>query len=357
MLCLSTIVICAGCQSEATPVVFAAAAPWRESYSLGTRQGIELAVSEINAAGGIAGQPLRIRWCDDGGSASGAVSVAQSVVADPNVVAVIGHINSGAQLAAASVYDGHLVAISPQATSPDLTGLSRWLFRDLPSDSTNGATLARFAGHLGAHRAAVLYENDAYGRGLARAFRRHFIGTVLISDPIDAAASSYEPYVTYLKAMRPDAVFVAGLGPSGLGILREAKRQGLSAPFLGGDGWTGVADDTIAGEGAYVATPFLSSGQLPEVRRFDAAFQARFHIMPEEDMALAYDATQVLAAAVAHGGRDRTHVRAYLASLTAQHPFLGVTGPLYFLPDGDPGGRQFIMSRVHKGGFVGEATQ
>jgi branched-chain amino acid transport system substrate-binding protein len=354
---VAAVVAAAGCRSDTTPIVFAAAAPWREDYSSGTRQGIELAVDEINAAGGIGGRPLRIRWADDGGTASGAVTVAGALVADPSVLAVIGHINSSAQLAAAALYDGHLTAISPQATSPDLTGASHWVFRDLPSDSTNGATLAQFAAHLGARRAAVLYENDVYGRGLATAFRRHFSGTVVAIEPIDGNARTYEPYVTYLKRLRPDAVFVAGLGTSGTAILREAKRQGLTAAFLGGDGWTSVAADTVSSEGVYVATPFLSADPRPVVRRFDAMFSARYHFLPEEDMALAYDATRVLADAVRHGARRRPEVRAYLAGLTAEHPFQGVTGPLYFLPSGDPAGRQFVMSRIHGGAFLPATAQ
>ncbi len=341
-----------GCRANSAPIVLAAAAPWRTDYALGTRQGIELAVGEINAAGGIDGRPIRIRWSDDSGSASGAEAVARSLIADPAVLAVIGHINSAAQLAAAPLYDGHLTALSSQATSPDLTGLSSWVFRDVPSDSANGATLAAFTARLGAQHAAVVYENDVYGRGLARAFRQQFRGTLVANVPIDATARSYEPYVAYVKARHPEAVFVAGLGTSGIGILREAKRQGLAAAFLGGDGWTSVAADTVASEGAYVGTPFLTSDPRPEVRRFVAAFQAHYRVAPGEDGALAYDATRVLADAIARGARTRAEVREYLAALTRTNPYHGVTGPLYFLPTGDPGERAFLMSRIHRGEFT-----
>jgi branched-chain amino acid transport system substrate-binding protein len=353
LLAAATLWTCLACAPREQGIVFAAAAPWHDSVSVGTRQGIELAVAELNASG----RSISIRWSDDSGTGTHAAAVAESLVADRAVLAVIGHINSGAQVAAAHVYDGRLVAVSSQATSPDLTGLSRWVFRVVSSDAANGVALARFAGTLGATRAAVLYENDSYGRGLARAFERAFVGTVVASEPIAAAAPSYEPYVSYMRTLGPDVVFVAGLETSGLAVLREAKRQHLTVPFLGGDGWTGLADDAAIGEGAYVATPFVASDARPEVVRFVRAFEARYHVRPDEDAALAYDATRLLATAVDAGGASRLGIRRYLASLTLSRPFAGVTGAIAFDSLGDPAGRQFLMTRMHAGAFVPVISQ
>jgi branched-chain amino acid transport system substrate-binding protein len=316
-----------------------------------TRQGIDLAAAEANAAGGIDGRPVRIRWVDDDASGVKAVSIARSLVADRQILAVIGHESSAAMLAAARIYDGHLAAVSPSATSPDLTGLSSWVFRVVPSDSTNGQALARFAQGIGAKRVAIFYENDAYGRGLARSFRRNVVGTVVTSDPIAAAASTYEPYVAYLKQLQPDLVFVAGLGASGLGLLREAKRQGLKASFLGSEGWAGIERDTAAAEGAYVAAPFAAEDPRPAVRRFVTAFEARFHTVPREDAALGYDVTQLLIQAAHEGLATRRGVRDYIASLSPERSFKGVTGSLRFLPNGDPLGQKFVMTRVHQGSY------
>jgi branched-chain amino acid transport system substrate-binding protein len=351
-LVAAAMVACMACGPSDREVVLAAAAPWHDPVAVGTRQGIELAVDEINAAGGAGGRHLAVRWMDDSGTGTHAAVVAESLVADRAVVAVIGHINSGAQVAAAHVYDGRLVAVSSQATSPDLSGLSQWIYRVVSSDAANGAGLARFANTLGASRAAVLYENDSYGRGLAGAFEHAFKGTVVTSEPIAAAAATYEPYVSFMRALNPDVVFVAGLETSGLSVLREAKRQHLVVPFLGGDGWTGLADDAAIGEGAYVGTPFVATDARPEVVRFVNAFMGRYHARPDEDAALAYDATRLLAAAVASRGADRRAIRAYLATLTPSKPFAGITGPIAFDSLGDPAGRQFIMTRMHNGSFV-----
>src|SRR5579872_2726086 len=125
-LLAAAIVACVGCGPGGREVVLAAAAPWHDPVALGTRQGIELAVDELNAAGGAGGHPVTIRWSDDSGTGTHAAVVAESL---------IGHITSGAQVAAAHVYDGRLVALSSQATSPDLSGLSRWIYRVVSSDA------------------------------------------------------------------------------------------------------------------------------------------------------------------------------------------------------------------------------
>ncbi|HWZ59377.1 MAG TPA: ABC transporter substrate-binding protein [Gemmatimonadaceae bacterium] len=343
------------CHHDAQPIVLAAAAPWHLDYALGARQGIELATSELNAAGGIHGRPLEIRWADDGASGHGAVAAAELLVADRDVLGVIGHVNSDAMLAASRIYDGQLVAVSPAATSPDLTGISPWVFRVITSDSANGATVAHFASDaLRARQAAVLYENDAYGRGLARAFRAQFTGSVSLVAPIaaDPGHASYEPYVTALTRLHPDVVFVAGLVPSGTAILHEAKRQHVTAAFLGSDGWAGINVDTADAENAYIATPFANSEPRPIVRQFVAAFEARYHTMPEQDAALAYDATRMLAAAIAAAGPHRRAIRDYLATLDARHAFVGVTGAYHFLDTGDPADHPFVVARVHRGALI-----
>ena len=180
----------AGCAaSKADPYVVGAAGPWKEGYGLQSLQGIQLAVDEINEAGGINGRPLRVIERDDAGNGLTAATIAQEFVANRTVSAVIGHVNSTGMLSAARVYDGKLATVATSATSPDLTGISSWVFRIISSDSLNGIALANFASTIARGNtptAAILYENHAYGRGLADSFRRSFRGQVVSIDPINA---------------------------------------------------------------------------------------------------------------------------------------------------------------------------
>lgn len=344
----------AACASaEPTTVTIGAAGPWTERYGQMNHRGIELAVAEVNATGVIPGRTLRVAARDDHGSGADAVAIAQRFVEDPAIVAVVGHVNSGAMVAAAKVYHGHLPAVATTASSPDLSGVSPWVFRVISSDSVNGADLARFAGRLGRRRAAVLYENNSYGRGLADAFVRAFEGEVVSSDPIDAAATDFEPFVAhYARFARPDIVFVAGTERSGLQVMREVRRQRFAADFLGGDGWTGMVADGAVAEGVYVGAPFAASDPRPEAQRFVAEFTRRYGVVPDGNAALAYDATMLVARSIARAGASRERVRDDLATAGAKHPFTGATGAIRFRANGDRDGRGFVMTRVRGGALV-----
>jgi len=327
-----------------------------------TRRGIDLAVEEINHAGGIHGKPLRVAERDDEADGTRATAIAQEFVRDKNILAVIGHVNSGAMLAAARVYDGELTAVATSASSPDLTGVSPWVFRVIPSDSLNGVGLGRFASLIGGtdpvmKEASVLYENDSYGRGLADAFRKNFRGTIISFDPIDPSLTNAEPFISYFKARHPGIVFVASREQAALAILREAKRQQLDAVFLGGDGWQSIVTDTAASEGAYVGTSFNADAQSPGVQRFVNAFKKKYGAMPDAFAALGYDATNLVARAISKKGANRAGVRDYLASLNPSHPFEGVAGTLYFNDGGDPLGMGFRVARVSHGSLQTGVSQ
>jgi branched-chain amino acid transport system substrate-binding protein len=346
----------AGCGSDKAAYTVGAAGPWNEGYGVMSHRGIDLAVAEINGSGGIDGHMLRVVSRDDQANGEKAATIAQGFVNDPAILGVIGHVNSGAMLAASRIYDGQLVAVATTASSPDLSGVSKWTFRVISSDSLNGVILARFASGVGGtssalRQAAVLYENDSYGRGLADAFRRSFRGTIVSFDPIDEKVNA-EPFVSYLKMKQPGIVFVAGRENSALAILREAKRQQLEAVFIGGDGWQGIVTDTAASNGAYVGTSFNAEDPTPEVQRFVRTFVSKYHVKPDAFAALAYDATKLIAQAIRKSGPDRKGVRRYLASLEPSNPFEGVSGPVYFNSQGDPMGMGFHVAQVIAGQLV-----
>jgi branched-chain amino acid transport system substrate-binding protein len=341
---------------DGAPYTIGAAGPWQLSHGHLTKLGVELAVKEINAAGGINGHKLELDEEDDKADGATAAKVAQKFVDDKSVSAVVGHVTSGAMVAAAQVYDGHLAAVATSASSPDLTGISKWVFRVISSDSANGAEMAKFAARSGHRRAAILYENDNYGRGLADAFRKNFDGEIIDIDPIRADAANHEVYISYFKLRQPDIVFVAGVIGSALPMLAEAKKQGLKTDFMGGDGWTLITDHPEISEGAYVGAPFAPTDPRPEARKFVTAFKfANSGQEPDGNAALGYDATKVIAAALAAVGPDREKIRDWLAHISP--PIAGVTGPIRFLPTGDPAGKSITMTRVgHDGSLVVQGT-
>lgn len=348
------------CSRQPKEYLLGAVGPQTIAYGIQNQQGIDLAVDEINRAGGINGVPLHVDTRDDHASGSDAARIAGTFVANREIVAVIGHAGSGAEVSAASVYDaGHLAAVATTPSSPDISGISRWVFRMSTSDSVNGVTLAHFASALADSlhrpaRVAVLYHNDAYGRGLSDAFLHSFKGEVLSSDPI-GSDTSLEPYISYFKIRAPDIVFVASDEDLGIRVLHEARKQRLGVTFLGGDGWQGVVSDP-ASEGIFVGTPFTAQTTGNLTGKFATAFRARYGTVPDAHAALAYDATRLVAAALRSGATTRTGVRDYLASLNRATAFASLSGPTWFAGT-DPVGDTFRVTRVHDGVMLPVAVQ
>jgi branched-chain amino acid transport system substrate-binding protein len=339
---------------DRSPYTIAAAGPWQLTQGRNTRLGIALAIREINEAGGVHGHRLQLRESDDEADGRKAAQVAQRFVDDATISAVVGHVTSGAMVAAAKVYDGHLSAVATAASSPDLTGISPWAFRVISSDSANGVEMARFAARMGRRRAVILYENDNYGRGLADAFRRGFPGEIVSFDPIASDSTNAELFISYIKLKQPDIVFVAGLAGSGLALLTEARRQALKSDFMGGDGWTSLTDHADVAEGVYVGAPFTPSDRRPAAQKFVSAFRAaNGGAEPDGNAALAYDATRVIAAALAAVGPDRGRVRGWLAGI--DKALDGATGPIRFLRSGDPAGKSITITRVRRDGTLAVA--
>jgi branched-chain amino acid transport system substrate-binding protein len=348
-VCALLLAALAACSGTSRTVVIGTAGPWKEGYALNVRRAVELAADEANAHGGAGGRQVEVAAQDDDGDGVKAAAIARGFLDDARVVAVVGHANSGGMVGAAPMYDHGLVAVSPSATSPEITGISPWVFRVTTNDSVNGARLADFARRLGSRRVAILYENNVYGRDLAAAFRAAFRGTLVGVDPIPGDGSRVEPFISYYRRVQPDLVFAAGTTASGRALLREAARQGLRTQWLAGDGWPGVEADTAVAEGAFVAIPFSVDDPRPEAQRFVAAFRSRYGATPDANAAMAYDATLLLLKGVAEVGPDRAKLRDWVARVGGERAYHGVTGDIRFGADGDPQGTRFVMTRVENG--------
>lgn len=335
-------------------VTIGVAAPFGTGYGTQVKRAVELAVDELNKGGGIAGKRVELLFSDDSASGTLGIAVAQAFVANPAVVAVIGHANSVVSVATARVYDGRLVAVSPSSSSPDLTGISPWVFRTINSDSLNGVELARVAMARGHKRVALVYENDAFGRGLVAVFKRAFKGSVVAIDPISPATRDFEPLVTYYRTKtKPDVVFSVGTEGSGIAFVKEARRQTLAAELIGADGWSGIVAAGSAVDGALVGAPFSADSPRDRAKAFVAAFQARYNTPPDGFAACAYDAVLLVAQAVREGGNDRKAVRDWLGAMRT--PIDGATGRFLLGANGDPQGKGLVFLRVRNGVLVNES--
>src|SRR5438093_2192189 len=328
----------AACSPPTGPIAIGLAGPFSQPRGASMLRAAQLAVNQVNAKRGIRGRKLELRIVDDAGNEDTAVRVGEELYADPAIVAVVGRLSSGPWLAAARVYAGGATPtamISPSASSPDLSGISPYVFRVCPSDLQHGPQLARFAWQtLGARRAGIIYLNSDYGRGVRRTFAAEFArlgGIVLEADPYIPATASLEPYLSRMRRGGADVLLLAAERPGAELALREMRSRGLRWPVLGGDALPGSAAGGAVAEGIRLSSAYLPDRRDERNIAFVADYARAFPgPRPDHRGAGAYDILLLLARAMDQAGADRRAVRDYLARVGrggGQPPVEGGTGP------------------------------
>jgi branched-chain amino acid transport system substrate-binding protein len=325
-------------------------------YGVSSKKGADLAVEELNAANAFGGRRLALRTVDDKGDGKTAIEVADSLVQDRRVLAVVGHAYSGATIQAAQRYSGHLAAVAITATSPEISRLDEWIFRVASSDSANAVALAQAARGMG-RRIAVLYSNDDYGQGLARAFvaaLRAAGGSVAAMDPFLDDTEDLTPYLRRMAARGVDLVFLAGLQDPAARAITQAQQVGLAARFVGGDGMEGLMGMGPRYDGTTVGLLFHPD-MSDSSRAFVQRYRARYGENPDSQAALAYDAVRLIARALQAGRRDPRAIREYLEGVGrpgGAPAFEGVAGKVEFDQNGDPVNKRFTMGVIRGGAIV-----
>jgi branched-chain amino acid transport system substrate-binding protein len=342
-------------------VVIAVAWPWEARRDVRFGDGLQLALDQINAEGGVRGRHVRLVRYDDRESVDEGRLVAQRIAADAQVVAVIGHLQSYVSVPAAAIYDlAGVVMIAPAATDPELTarGYPR-VFRATFTDRAVGHRMAEFAAARGYRRLAIYYIRNVYGRDLANAFeeRATELGLDVASrHSYDASGEvtgqTFEPTLRAWRSLDLDAVFVAGEVPSAAVLVSEVRKAGLAVALLGGDAMSSPGLLTGAGaaaEGAVVASAFHPDEPREAVRRFARAFRARYGADPDVGSAVGYDALRVLVAAMREA--RSTVPDQVAAALRGLREWPGVTGPFTFDAAGDRVGMTPVHMEVRRGRF------
>jgi branched-chain amino acid transport system substrate-binding protein len=355
-----------GCAVDHAPIAIGLVGPFSQARGVSMRLGAELAVNEINRDGGVRGRRLTLVVEDDSAAPEAAVAAARQLYANPHVVAVIGHLTSAATLAAAPIYNGGkrpLVAISPSASAPSVSSAGPYVFRVCPTDVVHGTRLADFARQqLKARTAAILYQNDEYGRGIRETFATEFTargGRLITDDPYVLDLPSFEPYLRRLR-MRggADVLLIAGTEAAAQRILPTLDTVGIHPRVLGGDALSGL-EATPEGQGVFMSAAYLPDQPGARNEAFVRAYHAAYPRQPLDHRgAAAYDIVHLLAAAMAQAGPNRSGIRDYLVGIGRAHPsFEGVTGRIVFDEHGDVPNKAVVVGVVRDGRLVTAQTQ
>ncbi len=345
----------------ADELLIGAAWPWASRGEGMYWNGMKMAVDEINAYGGVLGRPLRVIKEDDKESVNEGRLVAQRLSDNPDVVAVVGHLNSHVSIPAAAMYEAAgLLMITPASTSPELTRKGfRRVFRSVNSDEKIGGQMVEFALATGYRRVIICYVRNAYGLGLANAFEQHAdaAGLQIVDrqsyDPAVAETpSSFARMIREWKNHEFDAIFLAGMAPQAGYVVKHVRAAGIKAPIFGGDALDTAELLSSAGtdaEGVVVASIFHPDNPRPEVQRFNDRFKATYGVLPDSWAARGYEAIQLLAAAMERAGSPAPDRVA--EALRSIDTWTGITGSFSFDEKGDVIGKTMVTVVVRDGRF------
>ena len=279
-----------------------------------TRNGAELAVALANETGGVNGLPIELLIEEDKGDPLLGTQRAKELI-DAGVLAIVGPDYSVVAIEVGAIVQQHgIPMVTTYPTNPNVTRNGNFSFMGAYTDPFQAGVVANFAiQELDATTAAVLTEIDSrYSEGMSRAFIERFTvlgGTIAVRQFYDTGTADYTEQLMAIVAVEPavDVIFLAGLGPEFPVAVKQARSTaiGITATFLGGDGWDRPDLVEIGGaavEGSFFANHF-SPGGPPErlseaARQFVTAYTARFGIAPDGPAALGYDSTTIVVEAM-----------------------------------------------------------
>jgi branched-chain amino acid transport system substrate-binding protein len=323
------------------------------------QKGAEQAAADINAAGGINGEQIKIQVGDDVSDPTQGVSVANKFVAD-GVKFVVGHFNSGVSIPASEVYaENGVYQISPASTNPNFTERGLWnTFRTCGRDDQQGIVAGAYlAANFKDAKIAVIHDKTPYGQGLADETKKALNGggvTETMYEGINIGDKDFAALIAKMKEAGVSVVYYGGLHTEAGLIMRQLADQGLKATFMSGDGIVSNELASIAGEAVdgtlmtFAPDPRKNPAAKDLVEKFRAA-----GFEPEAYTLYAYAAVQVIAAAAAAaGGNDP---QAVAEATKAKGPFSTAIGELGFDAKGDITRPDYVMY-VWKKGADGKYT-
>lgn len=332
---------CGEDRSETVGVVLPLSGPWA-IYGEPIRQGIELAHEEIQARYEAEEYPLALSLDvrDSESNPQQAVTRMEELFED-DVLAVIGGVTSAEAMLMVERLDEHeRVLISPSASSPSLTGVSRYFFRVFSSDFLEGTKLGSFAAlELDLDNAAILAVNTPFARGIGSVFQDEFerydgeiLGEVVYPD----TATDYGEYVDRALDLDPEAIFIADFAEETRRLLELLDERGFDGELLTTSAFSSPEVMRAAGDAAQgvalAQTMFDPTGEEPQVRAFVEAYEAKYGETPDLFAAHGYDAMRVVAEA-ARENRLPSDLWQDLRSVE----YTGVTGQIQFDEKGEPG--------------------
>lgn len=334
-----TALACGGCgkkSDEITVGAFLSLSGSDSTFGTDTRDGIELAVEEINGKGGVKGKKVKVLYEDDKSTTQEASQKVRQLIDRDKVMAILGEVASSRSLAGGLIANTSKVPmVTPSSTAVEVTQGREWVFRTCFTDDQQGQVAARFVKNdLKKTKVGVFYAaQDTYSSGLARSFRdemKKLGGEIVIDKGYQKGETNYTTYLNELKAASPEIVFVPNYYNEMVQIARQAKQVGMpGSMFVGGDGWDSANLLEGAGaelEGAHFTNHYAPDVPWPNSKKFLSAFTTKYKHEPSSLSAQGYDATLLLFDAI--GRATEVSHEAIRKALAETKDFQGATGTM-----------------------------
>ncbi|NTW28804.1 MAG: branched-chain amino acid ABC transporter substrate-binding protein [Coriobacteriia bacterium] len=348
------------------------------SLGQGMVRGAELAIAQANESAEVKALGITFQAVsgDDQGDPKTGVNVANTFVSDPNLLGVMGHLNSGVSIPASKIYaDKKIIMVSPASTNPSLTqqGLAG-IYRVCTTDAIQGPAAADYASKLlGFKTAYVIDDSTPYGEGLAAEFAKQFKangGTVVATAKTSDKDTDFNALVTKIKSAKVDVIYYGGIYNAGALLAKQAHDGGIAAPLMSGDGLYDSQFIALAGttqaEGCFATSVGLPIDKLVKGQEFKTAFEKKF---PGKEIAAydaySYDAANVIIAAIVKAAKDSSIGVAKLTTSAGKDAIIanaaatkttGITGDIAFDKNGDTTNKAITLYVVQGGKWVTKAT-
>ncbi len=309
------------------------------TFGIFQKRGIDMAVEEINAVGGINGKKIKHINYDNKSDNDETLAVVNRLISQDNVIAIIGEATSGkSKIGGQVAQQNKIVMLTSSATNPEVTKIGNYIFRACFIDPFQGYVMAKFmTENLKMKKAAILRDiKSDYSVGLSDVFISEFkkMGGEIVTDiSYQEGDIDFKSQLTAIKAKNPDAIFVPGYYNEVALLARQLKDLGMKQPMLGGDGWSSpdlykIAKDAINGH--YFSNHYTTESTDPKTVDFVKKFKTQFKEDADVMAALAYDATYMMAEAMTKASADnkiltRESIR---EEMTKIKDFHGVTGKM-----------------------------
>lgn len=354
----------AGCNQSTDEIYIAMAGPltgnaaqWGESM----KNGVELAVEQWNAKGGILGKTIIVDYEDDQGDGAQAASVAQKIVSTGKYAGVIGHFTTSCSLAAAPTYqESGLPDIQVASTNPGSTSAGEYIFRINPTNTAQGSGVVKWALEQGKSKIAIFYVNNDYGAGMYEIAKSEIAssgGTLVYDAAIPAEGQDdFSVLLENVVNKGAEALILLNYYADNAKIVIQAKNAGMDLLLVSSDG--AYSDDFIsiageAAEGVHVATWFHPDSDNPLTIEFLDAYEERYGKISDTWAPFAYDAANIMITSIEKAG-DPADLEAIRNQIASTENFAGATGNTTFNDERVPdiGQKSLLMTVVQDGEFV-----